>query len=147
MPDRLVWVLDTNVLVSGLLSPVGPPGRLVDMVLARKLALALDDRIEQEYRSVLARPKFRIEAVRMDAFLSVLQFQQHVVATPWPHALPPDPDDVVFLEVALETPEKFVVTGNTRHFPKRCTGPVDILAPRKAWEGFALRAGGRISPR
>ena len=33
--DAPVWVLDTNVLVSGLLSPFGPPGRLVDALLAK----------------------------------------------------------------------------------------------------------------
>jgi hypothetical protein len=41
------WVLDTNVLVSGLLSANGPPGRLLDAVLSRRLTMAFDDRILQ----------------------------------------------------------------------------------------------------
>jgi len=52
------WVLDTNVIVSGLISPLGPPGRIVDALLARKLLIAVDDRILQEYREDMGRPKF-----------------------------------------------------------------------------------------
>ena len=54
MDDLPVWVVDTNVLVSGLLSPFGPPGRIVDLLQAGGLRLAADDRIEAEYRDVLS---------------------------------------------------------------------------------------------
>jgi len=30
----------------------------------------------------------------------------------------PDPNDIVFYEVALSKEESFLVTGNTKHFPK-----------------------------
>ena len=75
MSDAPVWVLDTNVLVSGLLSPFGPPGRLVDALLARHLRIASDDRIEAEYREVLARPKLGIPAVRRTAVQAVSSFK------------------------------------------------------------------------
>lgn len=136
MGDEPIWVLDTNVLVSGLLSPFGPPGRLVDSLLNRRLRLALDDRIEIEYREVLARPKLGIERGRREAFLAILQFQDHVAALPWPHRAPPDHDDVAFLEVALQTTARTVVTGNLKHFPPGCRGGVTILPPRAAWERF-----------
>lgn len=134
MAETPLWVLDTNVLVSGLLSPLAPPGRLVDALLDRRLSLALDDRIEIEYREVLARPKLGIHAIRREAFLAVLQFQLHVAARPWPFAMPPDLDDVVSLEVARETSERVLVTGNGRHFPPGCRGPVNVLSPRTALE-------------
>ena len=53
------WVLDTNVLVSGLINPHGHPGRLMDAVLGGHLELALDDRIYSEYAEVL---RFRTAA-------------------------------------------------------------------------------------
>ena len=136
MADAPVWVLDTNVLVSGLLSPLGPPGRLVDVLLGRRLRLGLDDRVELEYREVLARPRLGIEPVRREAFLAILQFQEHVTAMPWAYRSPPDDDDVIFLEVALHTPSATVVAGNLRHFPAGCRGPVTVLSPRAAWERF-----------
>ena len=70
MADTLSWVLDTDVVVSGLLSPYGPPGRLLDMVVSRQLRVTLDDRIEDEYRHVLARPRFAIEPARRESFLA-----------------------------------------------------------------------------
>ena len=136
MGDVPLWVLDTNVLVSGLLSPSGPPGRLVDVLLGRRLRLALDDRIELEYREVLARPRLGIEQVRREAFLAILQFQEHLIAMPWRHQAPSDEDDVIFLEVALQTPARTVVTGNLKHFPPGCRGPVTVMSPRAAWERF-----------
>jgi putative PIN family toxin of toxin-antitoxin system len=130
----VTWVLDTNVILSGLLSAAGPPGRLMDMVLVRQLRLAVDDRISAEYREVIARPKFQIEEVRQQAFLALLPFQDHFSTGPWSYPQPPDPDDVMFLEVAGETAERLLVTGNLKHFPKRCRGPVVVLSPREAWE-------------
>jgi putative PIN family toxin of toxin-antitoxin system len=129
-------VLDTNVVVSGLLSPAGPPGRLVDVLVSRRLRLALDDRVELEYREVLARPRLGIEPVRREAFLAILQFQEHVTAPPWPHRSPPDEDDVMFLEVALQTLAQTLVTGNLKHVPPSCRGPVSVSPPRAAWERF-----------
>ena len=136
MADVPVWVLDTNVLVSGILSPFGPPGRLVDALLARRLRLAFDDRIELEYREVLARPRFGIAQAWQDAFFAILQLQEHVTALPWPHKAPPDADDTIFLEAALRTSLRTLVTGNLKHFPPNCRGPVTVRSPRAAWEYF-----------
>jgi hypothetical protein len=51
-------VLDTNVLVSGLLTPYGSSGKIVRMIFSGDLTLILDARILSEYRDVLVRPKF-----------------------------------------------------------------------------------------
>ena len=130
------WVLDTNVLVSGLLSPSGPPARLLDMVLARRLRLTLDERIEAEYREVLARPRLSIPGPRLEALLAALEFQDWTTALPLQGTSPPDRDDVVFLEVATQAPGRILVTGNERHFPRACRGSVRVLAPAAAWRLF-----------
>ena len=136
MDDPPVWVVDTNVLVSGLLSPFGPPGRIVDALLSRRLRLALDDRIEAEYRDVVARPRLSVARLRQEAFPATLQFQHHVAPTPWPYRRPPDEDDTMFLEVALQTSALTVVTGNRRHYPRACHGPVTVRSPRDAWDSL-----------
>jgi predicted nucleic acid-binding protein len=109
---------------------------LVDVLLNRRLRLSLDDRIELEYRGVLARPRLGIERGRREAFLAILRFQEHVNAPPWPHRAPPDGDDVMFLEVALQTSARTVVTGNLKHSPPVCRGPATVISPRSAWEWF-----------
>jgi uncharacterized protein len=126
------------VLVSGLLSPQGPPGRLVDALLSDHLRFALDDRIEAEYTEVLSRPNFRITAAERAAILTEIRMHEYFSAPSNPlSAQLPDPDDRMFLEIAAATPEKVLVTGNVRHFPQRTLGPVTVLSPRAAWERLA----------
>lgn len=138
-----VWVLDTNVLVSGLLSPYGPPGRLIDALLGGHLRLALDDRTEAEYLEVLSRPKFQITAAERTAILAEIRLHEYLSAPPFPSSAQlPDPDDRMFLEVAAATFEQVLVTGNARHFLARAAGPVTVLSPRAAWERLALRSRG-----
>lgn len=104
------------------------------MVLAGRLILGLDDRIEGEYREVLARPKFQIDPERQNAILAILAFQFHVVAPPWEMGSTPVPDDTLFLEVARACPDQILVTGNMRHFPRRIAHPITVLTPRAAWD-------------
>jgi len=124
-------VLDTNVLVAGLLSAAGPPAWIVEAVLAGDLDLAFNAAIRQEYEDVLLRPEFRFSKPRVEALLAVVdRFGLWVAAVPpWRVALP-DPDDEPFLGVAAVT-GSVLVTGNLRHFPARCREGVSVLTPRE----------------
>jgi len=128
MKEQAHAVLDTNILVSGLLSPFGPPGAIVDALLARQLAIAIDDRIWLEYQQVLSRPKFGFSSVHLETLFIALSFQPRVTAKPWPHTPSPDPQDTMFLEVtaAANAP---LVTGNIRHFPPECRSNLDVWTP------------------
>lgn len=132
MSDSPQWVLDTNVIASGLLSPHGPPGRLVDALLNRMLQLAVDDRIIAEYREVLTRPKFRMDAARVSAFLALLAFQSHVSATATKGLSASAPDDTAFLEVAATSAQQTLVTGNIKHYPEKTRGSIRVLTPAEA---------------
>ncbi len=130
------WVLDTNVVVSGLLSPHASPGRIIDALLAGRLRLVWDDRIIDEYRRVLFRPKFRIEPAIVEAFLAILKYQHHLSAVPVSGLEASDPDDTKFLEVAHASPAKILVTGNHKHYPIATRGGVIVLAPSEALKLF-----------
>lgn len=121
-------VVDTNVLVSGLLSPFGVPGRIVDLILSRQVNVAYNDSILIEYQNVLSREKFGFSADQIDRILLIFRLQQKAITTPWALHPLPDPDDAVFLEVALAT-SKVLVTGNTKHFPLKLRGGVTVLTP------------------
>lgn len=54
----MIVVIDTNVLVSGLIKPFRLPGRIVMMVASGEIELCYDGRIISEYKEVLSRPKF-----------------------------------------------------------------------------------------
>jgi putative PIN family toxin of toxin-antitoxin system len=123
-------VLDTNVLVSGLLSPAGPPGWIVEAVLTGQLSLAVDASIREEYEEVLRRAEFGFPPTRVGDLLEAIdRFAFHVAAAPpCPEPLP-DPDDEPFLAVAAAT-GSVLVTGNPRHYPARARGGVVLQSPR-----------------
>ncbi len=128
------WVLDTNVLVSGLLNANGFPGRLLDAVLAGALRITFDDRIEGEYREVLARSKFAIQAALRDAILGELKNQDAVVAMSQAVKSLPDIDDLPFFEVASHATDHVLVTGNVKHYPSSARRTVVVLSPADAWK-------------
>jgi len=122
-------VLDTNVLVSGLLSPFGPCGEIVRMVSSAELTLAFDARILTEYREVLCRPKFKFDPVKIDTILDHIEHCGCVVASsPLRNSLP-DADDEPFLEVAFAANVVCIVTGNHIHFPPELCQGVTVLSP------------------
>jgi putative PIN family toxin of toxin-antitoxin system len=123
-------VLDTNILVSGLLSPAGPPGRILDLVAAEQLSVLYDDRIIAEYRDVLTRPRLRIEPWPAKAFLELIEERGLLISAPPLSVELPDPDDVPFVEVAEAGGAAFLVTGNERHFkPTRGQSLVPVVSP------------------
>jgi predicted nucleic acid-binding protein len=123
-------VFDTNVIVSGFLSPAGPPGRIVEWLRSGAVQAVLDDRIAAEYAEVLARPVFQLPAVEVDIVLAAIRGKAFWVeaATGQRAGELPDPDDAPFLECA-RTAGVPLVTGNLRHFPKSVTGKVSVLTP------------------
>ena len=109
-------VLDTNVIVSGLLNPEGNPGRILDLFLAGEVTLLADDRILAEYRAVLRRPKFGLDDADVSDFLDLLEATSERVAAPPLGLKLPDESDRAYLEVAVAGGADSLVTGNVRHF-------------------------------
>jgi putative PIN family toxin of toxin-antitoxin system len=131
-------VLDTNVVVSGLLSEIGPPGWIVDLVLVGELTVAFDARIIAEYREVLLRPRLALPAAAVETFLGYLErWGVETVGPPWPHRLA-DRSDEVFLAVANAAAAK-LITGNARHFPARARGGVEVVTPRQLLDSWPAR--------
>jgi uncharacterized protein len=112
-------VLDTNVLVSALLGPNRVPAQALAAAMAANATFLVDARIEAEYREVLFRPKFAsAPTARRDEILQQVlsRAEQVLVTAPFPGPLP-DPDDALFIEVALAGRAYALVTGNVKHFP------------------------------
>lgn len=121
-------VLDTNVLVSGILSPHGPPGRILALVASGELILCHDARILVEYAEVLHRPRFGFDPARVDLLLhQIVAEGERTTAVPLDSALP-DVDDEPFLEIAAAA-DCPLVTGNLRHYPDDERGNVRVLPP------------------
>jgi putative PIN family toxin of toxin-antitoxin system len=134
-------VLDTNVLVAGLLAPFGPCGEIVRMVSAGELLLLLDARILTEYEEVLGRQKFKFEKHKVDALLSYIEYNGTTVASsPLSQSLP-DPDDEPFLEVALAAQAECLVTGNKVHYPADLCQGRSVFSPSEFLAFYRKRSG------
>lgn len=134
-------VLDTNVLVAGLLSPFGPCAEIVRMVSSGVLSLYFDSRILSEYSEVLHRPKFRFQVDKVTALLDYIEYRgQTVAASPLSVSLP-DPGDQPFLEVASFARAVCLVTGNHAHFPPRLCRDIKIFSPSEFLTFFKEHRG------
>jgi putative PIN family toxin of toxin-antitoxin system len=126
-------VLDTNVLVSAVLTAQGTCARIVDMIADGALDLYADDRILAEYDSVLHRPELRIAPEDTGVILDLIRsITDTMAAIPLPVQLP-DPDDAAFLEVAAAS-GSILITGNARHYPKNSHAGVSIMSPSEFLE-------------
>ena len=122
-------VLDTNVLVGGLLSPFGPCAEIVRMISSGDLTLYFDPRILSEYGDVLRRSKFRFQIDKVVALLDHIEHRGQIVASSPLSDLLPDPGDQPFLEVAVAGQAVCLVTGNHAHFPPNLCQGVKVFSP------------------
>ncbi len=110
-------VVDTNVLVSGLLKQGTPPAEVIADVVAGMLVVLYDRRILDEYRDVLARPKFAIDPGKANAILEFIIGEGAEVPDARFAGQLPDPDDQAFADVASTGEADLLITGNPKHFP------------------------------
>ena len=130
-------VLDTNVLVSGLLNPNGAPGRIVDLILGGRNQVLYDDRILAEYLDVLTRPELTIETSQAQAVVGYIRLAgEPVTALPLPGDSLPDLDDLPFTEIALSGEAEALVTGNMKHFSGIKELGATVLSPAQCLEQF-----------
>jgi len=124
-------VLDTNVLVSGMLTPFGVCGEIVRALTSGHLILCVDSRILFEYEDVLRRPRLKIENRMINILMEYIESTSEAHSTtPLTKSLP-DPDDNQFLEVAISANVDCLVTGNLKHFPHRSQCGIVVLSPRE----------------
>ena len=133
----MLVVLDTNVIVSGLMSEKGKPARIIDLALENRFQLAYDDRILGEYEDVLARPELRIQPARARAVITHLELTgQLIEATPLAPDGFQDPDDLPFAEVFITANAQALVTGNLRHFAPLVEQGLAVFSPGQFLEQF-----------
>lgn len=110
-------VIDTNVLVSALIKPEGPPGQIIAAMRRGELQPIISRAVLTEYVQVLTRPHFGFRHQAVSAILDTIEAIAPLLEPP-PISLAglPDPKDAPFIALAryADCP---VITGNARHFP------------------------------
>lgn len=128
-------VVDTNVLVSGLLKPFSALGEIVRLVTAADIQLCYDARILWEYREVLLRPQFDFNLADVKNLLIQIEACGFALASSPLSKHLPDPYDEPFLEVALAGNAHCLVTGNIKHYPVNKRHGMTIISPAEFLEG------------
>jgi putative PIN family toxin of toxin-antitoxin system len=130
-------VLDTNVVVSGLLQPKGNPAQVLALVLAGSVQICYDQRVLAEYAEVLARPRFKFDQRRVREVLIKIEADGSAVDATAERDLDlPDPDDEPFLAVALAGQADYLVTGNLADYPVERRRGCAVVSPAEfvaAW--------------
>ena len=120
MKDKIFAVIDTNVIVSALLSGnlESNPVKVFRAIVQERIVPLYNDEILEEYRCVLSRPKFHLGRSLIDTVIkAIVTDGLNIDRTPAANIDFPDPKDIVFYEVALSVEDSYLVTGNIRHFP------------------------------
>lgn len=111
-------VLDTNVLISGLMLPKSIPGKIVTAWRNAHFELVLSEPMLAEIARVLAYPKIAArlqwDTHRIDQFALLLRFKTHMVEIDQINVeVPDDPDDNVILATFLAGQAEYLITGDS----------------------------------
>lgn len=114
-------VIDTNVLVSSLLSKndLSATSQVVIRMIKGEIIPVYSSEIFAEYGEVLTGKKFRFPSYQIESLLNTIE-KYGVLVEPSPTGVVlPDIKDLPFYEVVMEkrSDDAYLVTGNQKHFP------------------------------
>jgi putative PIN family toxin of toxin-antitoxin system len=128
MPKTKV-VLDTNVLISGILFG-GNPRQILELVIKDKIAAYISPAIFTEFKEVLIRPKFGLP--HEECFLIAREIEgQFCFVFPQitVDLIKDDPDDNIILECALAANVKYIITGDPHLLNLASFEKIKIISP------------------
>lgn len=143
MADKFRLVVDTNIIVSGLITTGTPPAQILDAVQSKKIALLVSDEVVVEYLRVLQYPHIRKYKKISDEMVSQLtaffveeseriEILSHIQKSK-------DSDDDKFLSLAVEGKADFIVTGDKGDLLSlKAIDEIPIITAREAVERLKL---------
>lgn len=137
-------VLDTNIIVSALLSSKGFPEAAFSLGINRVVQLCISQPVVEEYAEVLYRPRLAIDPTKAATALANINKASLLVVPGVPVNACSDADDNIFLECAQAAEADYLVTGNTAHFPDRWI-TTEIVTPRRFLEIIIATQQGKIA--
>ncbi|MGB8834197.1 MAG: putative toxin-antitoxin system toxin component, PIN family [Candidatus Sulfotelmatobacter sp.] len=127
----ILAVIDTNVLVSALISPSGNEALLLLAIKQRLLRPCFSRDVLSEYSQVLARPKFSFPRDQIEALIQLLRGNGDLVSPRTVSGVSPDPKDDKFIACAIAAHADFIVTGNKKDFPGNRLGSTQAVSARE----------------
>ncbi len=132
-------IIDTNVIVSALISP-GIPSRIInELVFEHKIELQLSEEILSEYVEVLIRPKFsKFPDFQLNAKIVISRLDDLAILSKPIEKLEiiHDESDNRFLELGLMCGANYLITGNITDFTMGFVGKTQIVTPSDYWHNY-----------
>jgi len=121
-------VLDTNVLVSGLLTERGNSVLIIDAFKEKQFNLIYSSEIITEYYDVLYRDKLGLPVVDIDELLEQIMNTGCPITPAFSDISLTDEDDRIFYDTA-KAANAYLVTGNIKHYPQEqfIISPADYI--------------------
>ena len=124
-------VFDTNVLVSAMIThnATASTVKVIEAIVLEKITPLYNEEIVIEYDNVLHMEKFNLLDEDVANMIGMIISNGLNVSRTESGLEFSDKRDAVFYEVALSKEGAFVVTGNTKHFPKSpiVVSPTEML--------------------
>jgi putative PIN family toxin of toxin-antitoxin system len=131
-------VIDTNVLISHCISPLGFSSRIIDhVILYRRAKWHVSNPVLEEYLDVLNRPRFSkkypgfpeagrllIDAISVFSVFDYPQRSFDIIL---------DKSDNKFLDLAFAANADFIITGNSLDFTIKEFYNTKIVSPQEYW--------------
>ncbi|MCI4428945.1 MAG: putative toxin-antitoxin system toxin component, PIN family [Burkholderiales bacterium] len=140
-------VVDTNLLVSGVISSGGLPRQLVDAAKAGEFELCTSEVLLAELLDVLLRSKFAARLAQAgltpEGIVGELRRLAVVASTPAvpPRVVPTDPDDDHVIAAAVAANADLIASGDKRHLLLLGTfAGIPIITAREAIERLGARS-------
>ena len=106
-------VVDTNVLVSGLISATGPPARIVDAFRRDRFELVVSPAVLDELLEVLLRPYVGVTVREAASIVATVRRRGHLVGGEYLDLnVVRDPKDNIVVACALEGDAEYLVSGD-----------------------------------
>ena len=140
--NSLRLVVDANVFVSACLSPSRVPGRIIRSILEkRNLTFIVTSEIINEIQTTLTYPRVskylkmpKEEVARFIISLEIIS--DYVHPTKKFGNILDDPDDVKYLECAVEGMADVIISGDKHLLSQKVFNGIPILSPRDAWNHY-----------
>ena len=109
-------VIDTNILVSSVLSPNGSPAQVMILISFKELQPFYCSEILNEYRRVLAYERLNISIQTQNKAIESIINLGILIEPPVSSIHMPDEADRIFYDTAKAS-GAILITGNIKHFP------------------------------
>ncbi len=122
-------VVDTNVIVSGFLSPTSYTATIIRLCMKNAFQILVSKAILNEYEKVLAYPHLGVATCERQQFIALLKKAAYSVTPTQNIAVVRDPSDNKFLECAVAGQADYLVSSDPDLLDLREYQGIHILSP------------------